>query len=506
MRQKIPAMVRTLTEPAQAAFSAFGGANTRGDSMLVPAPQTNERERLSALHRVIALDTLPEDAFDALALRAAEICETSVAMISLVDEHRWWPRNRARPEIFSHDRDISFCAHAILVDDLFEIPDTLRDPRFRDNPWVTGTEAIRFYAAAPLRTIDGYRIGNLFVIDQVPRSLSGHQRTALMRLAKEVMQRMEPRGPDPTAPSRFDPTTPMPRELLNTVVDTLPMGVYTQRIAAHAGTGVMFWNRAAAEMLELAPSGGTGEAGEAHSTRAEITSALATLKNQVTETKATVVLALQPGRSAGGEPRMLRLTSLPVFDHDGDVEFAVGMVEDVTAQKQVEASLYKGTCTDRLTGLPNRTHFFELLEFSLARSKRQRSKLAVMALDIDGFHRINESLGGAAADKILQQFATRLRSVLRVSDAVARFGGDEFVIILEGLHDADEAAAVASKLLQALSLPWHVHGKSVRLTTSAGVAFAETPDHTSAAMIVYADELVHAAKSAGGNTFRIAAC
>lgn len=474
--------------------------------MFVPSPQTHEPERLAALHRLIALDTLPEEAFDALALRAAAICETPVAMISLVGEHCWWARNRAGPEIFSHDRDISFCTHALLADGLFEVPDTLLDPRFRDNPWVTGAQAVRFYAAAPLRTTDGYRIGNLFVIDQVPRSLSEHQRASLMRLAKEVMQRMEPRGPASTAPDRFDPTAPMHKAMLNTIVETLPTGVYTQCIAAHAGTGIMFWNRAAAEMLELVPAGEAGGAGEAQSTRAEIVSALATLKKQLAETKATVVLALQPGRGAGGEPRTLRLTSLPVFDHDGDVEYAVGMVEDVTAQKQVEAALYKGSCTDRLTGLPNRTHFFELLEFSLARSKRQRSKLAVMALDIDGFRSINDSLGGTTADKILQQFAARLRGVLRITDAVARFGGDEFVVILEGLHDADEAAAVASKLLQALSLPWQVQGKTVRLSTSAGIAFAETPDHTAAAMVVYADELLYAAKTAGGNTFRITVC
>ena len=110
----------------------------------------------------------------------------SIALVSLVDEDRQWFKSRQGLEAPETGRDISFCGHAILGGDIFEIPDARADPRFADNPLVTGEPQIRFYAGAPLATSEGYRIGTLCLIDGQPRQLSEDERRSLRDLADAV--------------------------------------------------------------------------------------------------------------------------------------------------------------------------------------------------------------------------------------------------------------------------------------------------------------------------------
>ncbi len=121
---------------------------------------------------------------------AARVCEAPLAMISLVDAKRQWFKSSIGIEICETDRDVSFCGHAILGTDVFEIPDTHADPRFCDNPLVTGELGIRFYAGAPLRSAEGFTLGALCVIDRVPRKLNPSQRELLMRIARRVVNEM----------------------------------------------------------------------------------------------------------------------------------------------------------------------------------------------------------------------------------------------------------------------------------------------------------------------------
>lgn len=151
----------------------------------------NEQERLSALHRYSILDTPHEAIFDDLTKLAAGICETPVALISLVDEERQWFKSVVGVQLCETPRDISFCHHTIKTGEVFEVRDTSKDERFRGNPLVTGEPHIRFYAGAPLVTPDGYRLGALCVIDHVPRELSESQRDSLKRLARQVVGHLE---------------------------------------------------------------------------------------------------------------------------------------------------------------------------------------------------------------------------------------------------------------------------------------------------------------------------
>ncbi|WP_243410223.1 PAS domain S-box protein [Pokkaliibacter plantistimulans] len=151
----------------------------------------NEAARLAALQSYAILDTAAEQAFDDVTELAAQICGVPISLISLVDKDRQWFKSCLGLEARETPRDMAFCAHAILSDELLIIPDAKDDDRFADNPLVIGPPHIRFYAGAPLITPGGLRIGTLCVIDQHPRDLNPAQCSALKRLARQVINKLE---------------------------------------------------------------------------------------------------------------------------------------------------------------------------------------------------------------------------------------------------------------------------------------------------------------------------
>ena len=145
-----------------------------------------EKERLDNLHSLQILDTPSEKEYDELVELASKICHVPIALISLIDEKRQWFKARIGLEVNETDRDFSFCAHAILKNNLFIVEDASNDPRFFDNPLVTNFPNMRFYAGAQLVSENGYKLGTLCVIDDKPRNLSWEQISALRVIANAV--------------------------------------------------------------------------------------------------------------------------------------------------------------------------------------------------------------------------------------------------------------------------------------------------------------------------------
>lgn len=154
--------------------------------MIAPDFPKNERERLAQINRYKLLDTLPESDFDNITSLVATICEVPISLITLLDSDRNFLKSHHGIDIQESPRNISFCGHAILQDDIFIVEDAREDIRFKDNPLVTGVNAI-FYAGVPLITKEGLALGTLCIYDHVPRKLTETQKKALITIAKQVL-------------------------------------------------------------------------------------------------------------------------------------------------------------------------------------------------------------------------------------------------------------------------------------------------------------------------------
>lgn len=151
----------------------------------------NEEERLNSLYSYNILDSLPEEVFDDLTFLASEICQTPISVISFVDQERQWFKSVVGMDLNEVKREVGFCAHAILNDKVMVVSDATADERFKDNPFVTDGNGIRYYAGAPLITETGEALGTICVIDTVPRELSEKQIKSLKALSRQVMSQLE---------------------------------------------------------------------------------------------------------------------------------------------------------------------------------------------------------------------------------------------------------------------------------------------------------------------------
>jgi diguanylate cyclase (GGDEF)-like protein len=197
---------------------------------------------------------------------------------------------------------------------------------------------------------------------------------------------------------------------------------------------------------------------------------------------------------------------------DGSLEWIAMHGRDITESKLAQERQRELATHDYLTGLPNRALFIDRLDHAAARHRREQRGVAVMFCDLDGFKGINDEHGHAAGDRVLVVVAERLRAITRESDTAARVGGDEFVVVCEGITDFDELGALADRLIASVSRPIvigsHSSGEdavSVRVGISVGIAVAR-PDLVQVdpdKLLTTADTAMYRAKARGGNTFRI---
>jgi diguanylate cyclase (GGDEF)-like protein/PAS domain S-box-containing protein len=191
-----------------------------------------------------------------------------------------------------------------------------------------------------------------------------------------------------------------------------------------------------------------------------------------------------------------------VKDEQGTVTHYVGVISDITARKVAEQRLDHLATHDPLTDLPNRTLFHERARRALMRATRSDEMVAVLFLDLDNFKNINDTLGHYVGDLLLQETARRLTECLRAHDTVSRQGGDEFTILLEDMRKPEEAAAVAQKLLEALTRPFQLEGNEVFVTASLGINLCPGDADNLDDLLKNADVAMYHAKAAGRNSFR----
>jgi len=174
----------------------------------------------------------------------------------------------------------------------------------------------------------------------------------------------------------------------------------------------------------------------------------------------------------------------------------IGMIQDITERKRMEGQLLKQAFQDDLTGLANRALFRDRLRHALDRRSRIDSCVAVILLDLDGFKRVNDSLGHAVGDELLQIVGRRIASTVRAGETVARLGGDEFSVVVESVERDDDPEVLAERLLALLRMPMRVGGREVVVGVSIGIAIANLTDDEET-VLRNADTAMYAAKSSG---------
>jgi diguanylate cyclase (GGDEF)-like protein/PAS domain S-box-containing protein len=193
----------------------------------------------------------------------------------------------------------------------------------------------------------------------------------------------------------------------------------------------------------------------------------------------------------GRAPRHLMIETIPDLDAMGAVAGYYVLALDISERKETELRLEQMARLDALTGIANRRLFGETLTHAMGRARRQRSVLGLAYLDIDHFKQINDTWGHGVGDEVLKEFARRLAGSVRASDSAARLAGDEFVIVLEDVKGAAEAARVGEKVVEAMRQPFATSAGEIRLTTSIGIVLAD-----GAASLADQDQLLGRADSA----------
>jgi diguanylate cyclase (GGDEF)-like protein/PAS domain S-box-containing protein len=201
-----------------------------------------------------------------------------------------------------------------------------------------------------------------------------------------------------------------------------------------------------------------------------------------------------------GEYRWMLCRGLAVRDENGNASRMAGSQTDVTERHESDDKLRHAALHDSLTGLPNRALFTALLERAVSRKERHPEyRFAVLFVDVDGFKTINDGLGHLAGDQLLRSIAVRIHTAMRGGDVVARFGGDEFTLLVDDMEDQDDVMLVASRIQDSLRAPFAIGPHEITITVSIGIAVAASPSETGEDLLRDADHAMYHAKALGKN-------
>ena len=443
---------------------------------------TKERERLSVLAEYGIFDTLPEAEFDHIVEIASHVMEAPIALVSFVGEDRQFFKARVGLPVCETEREASFCQHALGGTEVFVVPDAQKDPRFAANRLVVGEPFIRFYAGAPLRNREGAVLGTLCVIDQKPRDhFPDHYGRTLRLLADIVMDRLEER--------RLRLKAIDAKAGMQSITSSSPDAIVT----ADAGNRIVSWNTAAERMFGHSRAEAVGQTldliippmmREAHGQgiRRMVAGDAPRLLGTSVELSA---------RRKDGIEFPIEL-SLSRWTEAGEIRFGA-IVRDTTDRKEAEKDLRVAASTDHLTGLANRASLGAKLDVV----EQDAARLALLLVDLDGFKEVNDTLGHLVGDKVLQEVGRRLRSLLRREQFIARMGGDEFVVLVEGNANPMEAYWLSEMIISSIEEPIQIGPVLVSISASVGVACTTEEATCPQAMLGDADLALYKAKANG---------
>ncbi|THB69972.1 MAG: diguanylate cyclase [Desulfovibrio sp.] len=337
-------------------------------------------------------------------------------------------------------------------------------------------------------TNDNHELLGLVTQSDIVRGLEGSYVDTLRRILEEKESRLQDIGRDLAQKELF---------LEHILHSSTHMGI----AATDTDFMITYFNPSAEKMLGLPSAQVVGRnAKDFHSGPDNI------LHNKMDEVAALIrdegpgsghIFGFEHGDPA--EERHIQARISGIWDGSSLLVGFVLMLNDITDQKKAEDTIRHMAYHDMLTGLPNRLLFNDRLELELARAARNRHPLALMALDLDRFKEVNDTMGHQAGDHLLKELGRRFNLLLRQSDTVARFGGDEFVFLLPEVGDTEDLLSVAEKILDAVSEPFIISGKEVAISGSVGGAVFPQDGDNSDILVRNADRAMYAAKEHGRN-------
>lgn len=461
---------------------------------------TQEERRLAALQALALLDSEPEREFDALVALAAQMLNVPVALLTLIDSDRQWIKAARGLDITETPRRVAFCDHTIRGNGPLVVDDATADSRFHDNPLVTGEVGIRFYAGAPIHTIDSagerHPIGALCVIDMAPRSLNEEGRRALAHLATLAETMITARDAAHKAIA------------IATTADAQAAALARQdRIFRQAERMAAFgsWRLTLADnsvqwsegvyrihglpVGEMPPFDAAMDYYPPHA-RAEVTAALerAIATGDPFDIEVDFRTAQSVARRVRSIGELERIDGIPVA--------LVGVFQDVTERHALEMSLRRSADTDSLTGLANRAAFERALDAAMTRAHVESAPLLLALVDLDGFKAINDTFGHNAGDDVLRGVGRSLRMPWLKGSVAARLGGDEFAVIVEDPVLASAPDSLRDRLEEALRVPIRVDGLALASAGTVGVAPLAPNCHSIRDYVHAVDTILYKAKRA----------
>jgi diguanylate cyclase (GGDEF)-like protein len=516
----------------------------------VPPLPADEESRLRTLTAYRIMDTGRDARFEELVAEVSRVCDAPIATITFIDRDRQWFKASVGLTIDETERDVAFCAYTILEpEETLVVEDTTKDPRFADNPLVLGDPRLMAYAGAPMVAPDGAVVGTVCAMDVEPREYSAEQLAVLRRVAGQVVELLDARSAaqrlldgavDATTDELEDATAhvahgrsgtadevlSLTRPLIEAIGEDVDIVEVLERFCAETLETFGWWAARVCwvqgdtlrpdpwQLLAAAPASLRGLA-------ASIPAPLVLDDLNVHYADPAVhdvgmlrwmgdrdVVAGAGGRQVivldvpGATSLAARLVFLvPSARALGPnalrtLATASAVLPRVFVQDRARKELTYRATHDLLTGLLNREGLERRYRTSGSDGAVAR---AVLYLDLDGFKRINDTLGHRAGDEVLVHVARQLNGRIRPTDTAARLGGDEFLLILEGIAHEDEALRVARRLLRALCGTFTVlQTERVQVAVSIGVALLDRADGFEAALDA-ADALMFAAKELGGS-------
>ena len=402
-----------------------------------------------------------------------------------------------------------FCLHAIMQDDLLEVTDATLDARFRDLPEVREAPFIRFYAGASLVSSTGQRLGTLALLDSQPRTIDDARRAHIRSMAHQVVVHLELRHQHTRLEQLATELEQVNRQL-SEQAEHLKQAQHIAHVGSWkylVGENYLSLSDEILYMYGLAPAefGGTMEA--------FIDLVHAEDRQSVRSAQET---AMQFGNASvrcrvmrkDGKIRYFEIIGQLFCEKNGQ-EYLAGTTQDITEQKVVEHRIGQLAYLDQLTGLPNRKFVLDRIDRLVAMHHRAPQDAAVLFIDLDNFKALNDTHGHDKGDMLLKQVAQRLQTCVRHYDCVGRFGGDEFVVLLEhiaigkeAIDEATHACQVAQKILMVLNEPYVLDTLQHRITPSIGIAIFDHEMVSTSDLLRRADMAMYKAKAEGRNAIR----